>query len=184
MDHREVLDMWFSEAARAHWFDVDPAFDAELRTRFGEVVQAAARGELAAWEAAPESCLALVIVLDQLTRNMHRGTAGAFANDARALAIAERAIDRGFDASVPPIQRAFFYLPFEHVEDLAHQRRSVALFERLAPELPSDNDALEYARKHLVIIERFGRFPHRNAILGRPSTPEELAFLQEPDSSF
>jgi uncharacterized protein (DUF924 family) len=184
MDHREVLEVWFSDAARARWFKPDPAFDAELRARFGDAVEAAARGELADWQAAPESCLALVILLDQFTRNIHRGTAAAFAHDARALAIAEHALANGFDAAVSPGQRAFFYLPFEHAEDLAHQRRAVALFERLASELPADDEGLEYARKHLVIIERFGRFPHRNAMLGRGSTPEEVAFLREPDSSF
>jgi uncharacterized protein (DUF924 family) len=184
MNHREVLDVWFSDHARERWFEVDPVFDAELRCRFGAALEAACHGELAAWEHTPEGCLALVILLDQVTRNVYRGSARAFENDRRALAIAEAALASGHDRAVPADRRLFFYLPFQHAEDLAHQRRSVELFEQLASELPADDDNLEYAHRHLAIVERFGRFPHRNAALGRTSTPAELAFLREQGSAF
>lgn len=185
-DPRDVLDFWFSETARTRWFEKDPAFDAECR-RFAPLVAAAADDRLAAWERTPEGCLALAILLDQLPRNLHRGSPRAFASDAKARAVAERAIARGFDRRLPPDRRAFLYLPFEHSEDLADQRRSVALFRQLAADMGGTAQAqeyLDYAIRHEQIIERFGRFPHRNAVLGRPSTPEEEEFLKQPGSSF
>ena len=185
----EVLAFWFSDAARPRWFKKDPAFDDELRRRFATTVASATAGGLGAWEAEPESCLALVILLDQFPRNLHRDTARAFAADATARAVAAGAIERGFDRRTPPERRFFFYLPFEHSEDAADQRRSVALFRRLAEEATGTaadaaRERLDHAIRHQRIIERFGRFPHRNRVLGRESTAEEAAFLAEPGSAF
>ena len=185
----EVLAFWFSDAARPRWFKKDPAFDDELRRRFAATVASATAGGLGAWEAEPESCLALVILLDQFPRNLHRDTARAFAADATARAVAAGAIERGFDRRTPPERRFFFYLPFEHSEDATDQRRSVALFRRLAEEATGTaadaaRERLDYAIRHQRIIERFGRFPHRNRVLGRETTAEETAFLAEPGSAF
>jgi len=171
------------------WFSVRAAFDDEIRARFGALAAAAAAGELDGWAATGDGALALVIALDQFPRNLHRGTPQAFACDARAREIASGAIDRGLDLRVALERRAFVYLPFEHSELLADQDRSVALFEAWAAEHPAEqraaaDDTMSYAVRHREIIERFGRFPHRNAVLGRTSTPEEIAFLAEPRSSF
>jgi len=136
------------------------------------------RGELEQWRSTPLAALALVVVLDQFSRNMFRGSPGAFAGDPAALAAAAGAIERGFDRLLSAQERTFVYMPFEHAEDLEAQRRSLALFEALDP-----ND-MEYARRHHEIIARFGRFPHRNAVLGRESTPEEIEFLKRSGSSF
>ena len=185
----EVLEFWFGEPARSRWFASQPAFDDEIRSRFGELVGAAAAGALDPWAATGEGALALTIALDQFPRNIHRGTPAAFAHDARARAVAGGAIDRGLDRAVPLEHRMFLYLPFEHSEALADQDRSVALFSRWAGEHPEPrrawaDDQMTYVVRHHEIIRRFGRFPHRNAILGRASTPAELAFLAEPNSSF
>jgi uncharacterized protein (DUF924 family) len=149
-----------------------------VRRRFLPLWEQAARGELDRWRSAPLASLALIVVLDQFPRNMFRGTARAFASDALALAAARSALERSFDRLLSREERTFVYLPFEHAEDLAAQRRSLALFRALDP------DDMEYARRHYEIIARFGRFPHRNAILGRESTPEEADFLKQPGSSF
>ena len=159
------------------WFKKDTAFDVEIRAGFLPTYEAAARNELAKWEETQDGALALVIVLDQFPRNMFRGSARAFDADPLARAVATRAIDRGFDLATPVHERAFFYLPFEHSENLADQERSVALHEAAG-----DEDGLTWARHHHDIIARFGRFPHRNAILGRESTPEELAYLAQEDA--
>jgi len=185
----EINDFWFCDRAKVLWFEKDPAFDEEIRQRFGRSIAAAAAGELDGWTVAPESCLALLVLLDQFPRNIFRGTPRAFAADAGARRIASLAIERGFDRQMPLARRPFFYLPFEHSEDLADQSRSVALFRAWAEEndgAARDQafDQLTYVLRHQEAIERFGRFPHRNAILGRQSTPEEIAFLQEPKSSF
>jgi uncharacterized protein (DUF924 family) len=185
----EIIEFWFSERARPLWFEKNATFDEEVRARFGAAVATACAGQLDGWTAAPESCLALAVLLDQFPRNIHRGTPRAFAADAKARAAAGIAIDRGFDQRTPLDRRCFFYLPFEHSEDRADQHRSVALFRRWAEAhhgRARDRalDQLAYVLRHQEIIERFGRFPHRNAILGRESTPEEIAFLQEPKSSF
>jgi len=135
-------------------------------------------GELERWGSTPLAALALIVVLDQFPRNMFRGTARAFSTDSQALAAARGALERGLDQVLSPAERTFVYMPFEHAEDLAAQRRALALFEALDP-----ND-MEYARRHHEIIARFGRFPHRNAVLGRESTPEEIEFLKQPGSSF
>jgi uncharacterized protein (DUF924 family) len=187
---KQVLDFWFgapgSAAAgrrRPEWFQKSDQFDAAIRERFLMIHDMAAEGGLAEWEKTARPLLALIIVLDQFPRNMFRGTPRAFASDARALAAAERMVGRGWDAQLAPIERSFAYLPFEHAENRAVQERSMQLFGALAAD-PAYADLLEWARKHYVIIERFGRFPHRNAALGRVSTPEELEFLKQPGSSF
>jgi uncharacterized protein (DUF924 family) len=185
----EILEFWFSERARPLWFEKDPAFDDEIRRRFAATLEAAVGGLLDGWAEMPESCLALVVLLDQFSRNIHRGTPRAFAGDAKALATASKAVERGFDRRIPLERRTFLYLPFEHSEDSTDQARAVALFRRWADEHDgrAREEALEqvrYVLRHQEIIERFRRFPHRNQILGRESTPEELAFLTEPHSSF
>ena len=185
----EVLEFWFSERARPLWFEQNTPFDEEIRARFGANVAAACIGDLDYWVRAVDSSLALVLLLDQFPRNIHRGTLRAFAGDARARATAGTAIDRGFDRRTPLDRRFFFYRPFEHGEDPADQARSVALFRRWAEEhrgaaREGALEQMEYVLRHQEIVDRFGRFPHRNAILGRESTPEEIAFLKEPHSSF
>jgi len=168
-----VLAFW-REAGAKRWFSKDDAFDAEISRRFLSTYEAAARGELAAWEETAEGALALSIVLDQFPRNMFRNDARAYAADALAHAVAERALARGFDQGFPAAERTFFYLPFEHSEALGDQERSVALFKAAG-----DADLLKWADLHAEIIRRFGRFPHRNALLGRTSTAEEQAFLAD-----
>ena len=166
-----VLAFWRS-AGPDKWFKKDAAFDDEIHARFLKTYEAAARGELAAWEATREGALALAIVLDQFPRNMLRGSARAFATDPLALAVAARAIERRFDLQLPVPERSFFYLPFEHSEQIADQERCCELFRATG-----DAELLKWAELHTDIIRRFGRFPHRNAALGRITTPEEQAFL-------
>lgn len=176
----DILAFWFSGHARERWFATDAAFDADICRRFASVCRESERGRLDGWAATPEGALALVIVLDQFPRNMHRGEARAFLHDALALAHADRAVAAGHHRAVATPERRFFYLPFMHNERLADQDRCVAL-------LAEDGDdpiGLDFAEKHRAVIRRFGRFPHRNAILGRTSTAEEEAFLTEPNSSF
>jgi uncharacterized protein (DUF924 family) len=183
---REVLDFWFGpppHATRAEWFRKDAAFDATIRTRFGDAIEAALAGTIPHRTGDVRDALASVVLLDQLTRNAFRDTPRAFAGDASALAAASAVVDAGRDALLDRFERLFLYLPFEHSEDLPTVERSVALFRRLADE-DGDPGQLEWAEKHAAIIRRFGRYPHRNAILGRTSTPEETAFLKEPGSRF
>jgi uncharacterized protein (DUF924 family) len=185
----DVLEFWFSERVRRLWFEKDRAFDEEIRACFGINVTAARNGELDFWARAAGSALALVVLLDQFHRNIYRGTLRAFAADSKARQIAGYAIGRAFDRRTPLDRRFFFYLPFEHSEDAADQARCVALFQRWADahDGTARERALEqmtYVRRHQEIIARFGRFPHRNVVLGRESTPDELAFLSEPNSSF
>jgi uncharacterized protein (DUF924 family) len=185
----EILEFWFSERVRPLWFEKNPAFDDEVRARFGANAAAADVGDLDFWVRAGDSSLALVLLLDQFPRNIHRGTPRAFASDARARAMAGTDIDRGFDRHVRSDRRFFLYMPFEHSEDAADQARSVALFRRWADEHEGAGreraqEMMKYVLRHQDVIDRFGRFPHRNAILGRESTPQELAFLAEPNSSF
>jgi uncharacterized protein (DUF924 family) len=183
--HREVLDFWFGDAgkSRPEWFRKDPAFDSEIRSRFGALHAEAAAGGLAGWESAPRSALALLIVLDQFSRNLFRGDARAFAQDARAQRVADKVLERGWHRELQPLERQFLYLPFEHAEDLARQDRSVALFEELQAS-PGMEGIARWAVKHREVIQRFGRFPHRNKALGRISTPEEEAFILTPGSGF
>jgi uncharacterized protein (DUF924 family) len=181
-----ILDFWFGAepgVRRRSWFAGDPGFDREIRDRFADDHRQARAGALDGWQGEAQGCLALILLLDQFPRNMYRGSPEAFAGDGRALAAARNALDRGFDAGMAPERRLFLYLPFEHSEALEDQRRSVALMEGFR-DLQGYADVYEYALRHLRVIERFGRFPHRNAILGRLSTPEELEFLARPGSSF
>jgi uncharacterized protein (DUF924 family) len=187
----EVLDFWFGRPGdadhlqtRAEWFRKDEAFDAQIAQRFGALIDAALRGELAPWARQPQSALAQVIVLDQFTRNTRRGTAGMFAGDARALAAARAICNAGDDSRMAGVQRQFVYLPFEHAEDLADQLESLRLFAQLGRDEPALAGLLEWAQKHHDIVARFGRFPHRNAALGRASTAEEIEFLKQPGSGF
>jgi uncharacterized protein (DUF924 family) len=185
----EVLEFWFSEQSRTLWFEKNTAFDEEIRSRFGANVAAAGLGDLDYWVRAVDSSLALVLLLDQFPRNIHRSTLRAYAGDVRARATANTAIERGFDRRTPLDRRFFFYLPFEHSEEPKDQARSVALFRRWAEEHRGDAreralDQMKYVLRHQEIVQRFGRFPHRNTVLGRESTPDEIAFLKEPNSAF
>ena len=187
----EVLDFWFGRRGepghlqpREQWFRKDAQFDAQIAQRFGALIAEALRGGLAQWAVQPLSALAQIVVLDPFTRNAHRDSAAMFAGDARALIAARALVDSGADRTLPGVMRQFAYLPFEHAEDLAEQQRALALFTQLEADEPALAGLLEWARKHHQIIERFGRFPHRNALLGRASTPEEVEFLRQPGSSF
>ncbi len=186
----DVLAFWFGSEGepgygefKDQWFQKDEAFDREVTDRFGDLYEQAVAGELDAWREAAESCLALVIVLDQFPRNMFRGDARTHATDEQALEAAKYAIERALDRELPAFQRMFLYMPFMHAENVEDQRRSVELFEGLAAE-SGGPDVREYAVGHREIVERFGRSPHRNAVLGRETTPEEAEFLTQPGSSF
>jgi len=166
-----VLAFWRA-AGPEQWFEKDTAFDEDIRARFLKTYEAAAAGKLPDWEQTAEGAMALTIVLDQFPRNMFRGDARTYAADPQARAVAGRALERGFDQRMPLSERQFFYLPFEHSEALADQERSCALCAATG-----DADLLKWAQLHADIIRRFGRFPHRNTMLGRATTPEEQAFL-------
>ena len=185
-----ILEFWFGKPdeadygkSRKVWFTKNPEFDDEVRSRFLNVHNQAAAGELDDWKTTPQGCLALIILLDQFPRNMFRGQPQAFATDSQALAYAKHAVTQGFDKELPKLQRWFVYLPFEHSENLAAQRQCVELCEQMDDDLDT-REAIDYAYRHLRVIERFGRFPHRNQILGRETTPEEAEFLKQPGSSF
>jgi uncharacterized protein (DUF924 family) len=171
----EVLSFWRA-AGPEKWFAKDEAFDQTCRDRFLHTYEAAARGDLNEWELTPDGALAVILLLDQFPRNMFRGTRETYKADPVAVMAADRAIERGFDTKVDPLFRRFFYLPFMHSESLRHQERSVTLNEALGEE-----DSIKWARHHRDIVARFGRFPHRNHILGRETTPDEEAFLKESD---
>ncbi len=175
----EILQFWFGELSTKDWFRKDVALDERIATRFRDTYQALSERVPDDWPASPEGCLAAVIVLDQFPRNMFRNDKRSFATDAAALALSKRAISAGFDAKLDADRRAFLYMPFQHAEDVADQAQSVELFEALGKPVERD-----FAARHKAIIDRFGRFPHRNAILGRDSTAEEIAFLKQPGSSF
>ena len=177
----QVLAFWFGSGAdygipQKRWFEKDPAFDAEVRRLFLDSYEQLAQSR--AWLDTPRDCLARVIVLDQFPRNMFRGTPRAFATDGLALAAARHAIESGYDRDWLRVEKIFAYLPFEHSESLADQERACELMR------PLGDEQYDYAVRHKAVIERFGRFPHRNAILGRQSTPEEIEFLEQPGSSF
>ncbi|MGP0088881.1 MAG: DUF924 family protein [Xanthobacteraceae bacterium] len=171
MHPSDILQFWRT-GGEQKWFTRDDAFDAEIRRQFLPAYERATSGHLDDLEVTPDGALALLILLDQMPRNMFRGTARAYATDPLARAVAQRALARGFDRSFPPPERQFFYLPFMHSEALADQERSVELYRDAG-----DADGLKYAEQHAAIIRRFGRFPHRNPLLGRPTTAEEQAFL-------
>jgi len=193
-----VLDFWFGAPGsgadvaarqRALWFAKSAANDRIVAERFAETLVAAGKGELAGWTATPRGRLALIVVLDQFPHHIHRDHGQSFAYDALSLALAMEMIQRGEDAHVTPIERVFVYLPLEHAESMAMQDLSVALYEKLAREAAAAERGLfdgflDYARKHRDVVARFGRFPHRNELLGRPSTPEEIEFLKQPGSRF
>ncbi len=190
-DYRQVIEFWFGELpmqpdglAERHklWYGVDAATDTLIRDRFGTTVEAAVGGSYRSWENQALSRLALIVVLDQFNRNIHRGRAGAFDGDARALRLALDALDRGMDHEVDPIARTFFCLPLQHAEDLAVQERSVRVAKRFDAECRAAFENFpaalaSFAREHREIVARFGRFPHRNEALGRESTADELAYL-------
>lgn len=186
MDAAQVIGFWFGApplARRREWFVKDAAFDATVRERFGGLVERALNGPLN-WGDDAQARLAAVIVFDQFTRNLFRGQARAFAGDPHALALALDMLEVGDDLKLPPLQRWFAYMPLEHAESLALQDRCVALFEDLAADNPGFDEVLDYACRHRDVIRRFGRFPHRNAALGRQSTAAELAWLALPGSGF
>lgn len=181
---QDVLDFWFADENTVRWFVRDPQFDEVVRTRFGDTLEAAATGVLDPWTITPHGWLALLIVLDQFSRNIYRGDARAFAQDDRAQALVLAGLERRDDEALAPLERVFAYLPLEHAEDLALQWRSVTLFRALALQASPGargqyENFLDYARRHCEVVTRYGRFPHRNAVLARPSTPDERAYLAE-----
>lgn len=173
---QDVLDFWFEETAPVQWFQVNPDFDGLIRTQFLSLYTLATRGLCDNWMHDADGALALIILFDQFPRNMFRGSAQSFATDDKAREVARYALDKGFDQIHPPLRRRFFYLPFEHSENMADQEKSVALFETMRDDDPLGYD---YARRHRDTIARFGRFPYRNAVLGRANTPDEEKYLQE-----
>ena len=189
----EILNFWFGNPTdpqgpygqqRSVWFKKDATFDDRIRQQFLPDYGRAAAGDYAPWRSQPRPCLALILLLDQVPRNLFRGNARSYATDAEALVVAEAAIAQGHDQALIPVERLFMYLPLEHSEDLVRQQRCVQLFETLVKEAPELASTLDYAYRHRDVIARFGRFPHRNDILGRATTPEEAAFLQQPGSRF
>ncbi len=179
MHSQDILDFWFSELAPAQWYKADKALDAATKVRFEAVYRELSRAVPPGWRESARGVLAAVIVFDQFPRNMFRGLPQAFATDANALALSQEAIGKNHDRELNAAERQFLYMPFQHAENRALQTRSVQLFESLG-----NANALDFAHRHRAIIERFGRFPHRNAILRRSSTAEELDFLKQPGSSF
>nr|WP_315168202.1 DUF924 family protein [uncultured Limnohabitans sp.] len=179
MTPEKILHFWFTELTSKHHFAKDPALDEAIRTRFGATLETAARCELFAWRATPEGRLAEVLVLDQFSRNVYRDTPRAFAQDPLVLALAQELVASGQDRSLPLAQRSFAYMPYMHSESALVHAQAVVLFDQ-----PGMEDTLRFELRHQAIIERFARYPHRNAILGRESTPEELVFLSEPGSGF
>ena len=198
LDPETILDFWFGtefgsaegyEARSGLWFAQSDAFDREIADRFGELPERARQGELDSWIEAERSALALILILDQFPRNLHRGSARAFAYDSTALGFALQAIDRGFDERLHPVQAAFLYLPLEHAEDLTLQERCVELLAQLAARTPAElqpglRKSVAYAERHRDVIARFGRFPHRNAVLERSPSPEERAYLEAGGETF
>lgn len=179
MSPQDILAFWFEQTLPARWWKADPEFDALIAGRFGALLPRAAAGELHAWRANARGRLAEIIVLDQFPRNIHRGTPGAFACDPVALVLAQEAVAGGALAELTPVERSFLLLPYMHSESARIHEVAEALY---AEHAPAEN--LDFERRHKAIIDRFGRYPHRNAILGRESTPEEIEFLKQPGSSF
>lgn len=185
-----ILDFWFGSPdqpnygkPQSYWFEQKPDFDDKVRTLFLEYYQKAAGGLFDHWKGQANSCLALILLLDQFPRYMFRGTPEAFATDWEALSVAQEAVSKGFDRDLIAVQRWFLYIPFKHSESLEYQRKCVKLFQKLSHD-PESSQVIEAAFKHKEIITRFGRFPHRNEILGRVSTPEEEEFLAVPGTEF
>lgn len=176
---QDILHFWFSEIPPKQWWAADPAFDGLITERFGALHAKAARAELSAWRSSAEGRLAEVLVLDQFSRNIHRGTPRAFAQDGMALVLAQEAVSAGADLALADTQRSFLYMPYMHSESQAVHVQAEVLFRALGNE-----NSLNFELRHKAIVDRFGRYPHRNVVLGRESTAEELAFLREPGSSF
>ena len=190
MNYKAILNFWFGDKKatdygkpQKFWFIKAPQQDRQIKEMFEPIYLQAKAAELDRWKEKPLSCLALIILLDQFPRNMYRGKPQAFATDAQALAVAQYAIAKGYDRDLLPVQRWFIYLPFEHSENLADQETAVQIFSTLGND-PNSQSAIAYAQRHLQVIQDFGRFPHRNQILGRQSTPEEIEFLKQPGSGF
>lgn len=188
---KAVLTFWFGEPGSAEygkprslWFQKDTRVDEEITQRFSALHQAVSRGEKDSWQQHPQSLLALIIVLDQFSRHIYRDSAAAFSSDKQALSLAMSGVDQGFDQKVEPIARVFYYLPFEHSEDIVHQRQAMTLFTQLSKENSAYTTFLDYAKKHYDVIAQFGRFPHRNAVLGRVSSTAEQQYLSESGSGF
>lgn len=177
--HQDVLDFWFNDIEPKQWFQKDIDFDKSIKERFGLLYQQAIQGELSAWRDSPKGALAEIIVLDQFSRNIYRDQPESFAADPMALALAQVSIANGFDVELSATERSFLYMPFMHSESAAIHEEAVKLFRGLGIV-----NNLDFELKHKKIVDRFGRYPHRNAILGRKSSAEELAFLEEPNSSF
>ncbi len=195
MQPDEVLEFWFgpegtAPLARAEkWFKKDPAFDEEIRAKFEPSLLAATRGELEEWKHTARGRLAFIVLLDQFSRNLYRDSPKSFAQDRLALAVSLEGQALGMEKSLPHVQRVFFYIPMLHTEDLELQRRALAAYQDVASTAPPELEkylasSIDFARKHMAVIERFGRFPHRNRILGRHSTPEELDYLAQPGAGF
>ena len=179
MNYEQVISFWFEEIDPKSWWSAEAAFDEFVRQRFLPTLRQAAAGELSGWRASPEGRLAEIVVLDQFSRNIHRGTPAAFAQDPMALALSQEAVAAGALASLQGAQRAFLLMPYMHSESRRVHEQAVALFAEWAP-----GNNHEFELKHKLIIDRFGRYPHRNAILGRESTAEEIEFLKQPGSGF
>jgi len=177
--HADVLQFWFEEAGPSRWWAKDPQFDALVADRFGALHGRAARCELWSWRAGADGRLAEIIVLDQFSRNIFRDRPAAFASDPLALALAQEAVAAAADRELSPPQRSFLYMPFMHSESLGIHQAAAGLFDR-----SGDDQLIEFEARHRVIIERFGRYPHRNTVLGRESTQSEREFLRQPDSGF
>jgi uncharacterized protein (DUF924 family) len=177
----EILTFWFDEIDHSRWYKKDPAFDRTLAERFGARLEAAKRGELEAWHETARGTLALIILLDQFSRNIYRDTPASFEADDLALALTLRGMDADFDKELPLEQRSFFYMPLMHAEDLAIQRLCLEKMQQLAR---AGYGGDKYALAHMALISKYGRFPHRNRILGRKSTPEEEEYLKDPRSGF
>jgi len=178
----KVLDFWFNETDRQNWFERSDEFDQVIRDRFGDAVETARADGFTDWHDTARGCLAVIILIDQLSRNIYRDSPLAWSADDVGLACTKRALTRAYDADLGIDERKFLYMPLMHSEVLADQEQCVELFATLATD--EDDVSLDFAIRHRDIVARFGRFPHRNEILGRESTPEDLAFLKEPDSSF
>lgn len=197
-DYEAIINFWLGDAGDSAealqsrsrvWFSADPELDAEIRSRFGGLLASEAQGVYEGWQAAPRGRLGLIILFDQFPRNVYRGTARAFAFDGKALSLSQTGIDAGLDQSLGSLERMFFYMPLQHAEASDPQDRSVALFEALTASCPSGQRrffelSLSFAREHRDLIARFGRFPHRNRLLGRESTEEEIAYLEGGGKTF
>lgn len=178
---QEILDFWFKETQPQQWFQKNEDFDLKIKENFLETYEMARKGYLDEWKKDVDGCLALIILLDQFPRNMFRGSAQSYNTDGQALLVAKYAVSKGFDQILEPVKRGFLYLPFQHSESLADQKRSIELFGKMKDDNPT---GYEYAKRHYVVIEEYGRFPHRNKALDRNNTPAEEEHIAQPNSGF